>query len=224
MEELELKVTNNNKEIKKLMEEINNQLPTIKDFMQEVIERNMPIIVTEEVKKQSNHTNDLGIEKLKEMKSSLNSIIQEVPNNIQNFLRGYKAEILIERDKELRKQPSDYDPRYGSETKFLSGYTIYTELEDFMKQEIGKVGKLLADFEYKVGHEWSNKGYTANFETQYSNDEFVYLFKDKNRVIDSVPLREFGDIFTKISKIIDDNIKLNKMISEKKAESLWDEI
>lgn len=222
-EKLNLEVKNNEKKIQELLDDLRKQMPSTEQSIVENIQSLMAEIVTENVKKQSDNTNSLGLEKLREMKSKLNGLIDEVTKKTEELINNYEPSILIRRDNELRKQPSSYDPMYGSETDFLHGYTIKTELEYFIKKEVGCVGALLKEFDYKVFHGFS-EDYKDEFEVKHEKGNSVIIYKNKGRKLKLEIIEEFGNTFSEISRIIDSNIKLEKEISQKNAEKLWDSI
>ncbi|MBL1227070.1 hypothetical protein [Enterococcus sp. BWR-S5] len=221
--ELEDKVSENEKSMKELKAVMEKQIDLVEESVVQYIVGKIPNVLAEYVKNQGSHSNELGIEELKRMKASMNELVRKTPEGASNFLKKYTINELLERDAKLRKEPSGYDPYCGFTTKALYARNINSEIEEYAKNEVGLVANLLENFKYEIKTSYE-RAYKGDFDVTYRNNKRSFTYN--NRTIGNLisEAHEYADNFKKISRLMDENIKLEKQIQNTKAEDIWDSI
>lgn len=166
------------------------------------------------VKKEVDNTNNLGLEKLSELKKEMNILIENT-NNLRESIS--KENINIWKVSKDFISTIDFGIGDNFGKQYNNKKEISSNTTNLVKKEFSKIGKLLYEFNYLNSENKSKHGWELNGSTpKYSYGISLY-----NELDDTLKL--YGEIFDDYFDSNERLIKYEKELKETKALLLWEQ-
>lgn len=174
----------------------------------------MKNIVESEVKQKSEHTKELGTDKLKAMKQQLTSLVEQ-SDELVDTVFGHD-ELWIHINYSIYPNGDSWGQK-GNNVKKAEQNIIRG-----VKKILGKAGKILIDYDYaKAGAK-----YERSSQWQQDDDNEIVYGSNYGFQIPRDLEKKIGDYCSQIEKlhdVIEKTDKLKKELSEQEAIDLWEQ-
>ena len=198
-----------------IMNDFEVRRTTIIEQLKPFIKSELKRIVENEVKRNSEHTKTLGVERLGEMKKQLTNLLESSNDLVDSVFAMDSLWIYV--DYSIVPNGDTWGQKSNNTKKaencIISG----------IKRILGKSGKILIDFGYaKAGSKYER---TSRWQ-QDDDNEIVfgsnYGFQLSAEIEKSI--REYCNQIEKQHDIIEQLEKLKKQLSEQEAVDLWEQV
>lgn len=215
VEIIKQQIEENNVNLALKMEDFEIRRTSITEKLKPFIQTRLKSIVESEVKRNSEYTKSLGVERLGEMKRQLFNLLQNSDDFVDSIFAN--DDLWVHINYTINPNGDTWGQKHNNTKK------AETCITSGIRKMFGKSGKLLVDYGYtKAGskYERSSQWQTDdNNEIVFGSNYSIQLPADIERAI-----ADYCKQIEEIHDIIDNLEKLKKKLSEQEAVDLWEQV